>query len=105
MSTNQPQQTLADFVAILISPVLIMALVGSLVFFIVEVLLGPACPERLLWTLFFFVFAAVLIARISMSGEIAERAPIYGLVLGGLVWIALSIYVKYPSESRLADFG
>ena len=34
---ERPQKTLADYVAIAISPALIMALVGSLVFFLLEV--------------------------------------------------------------------
>jgi hypothetical protein len=104
MAGNDSQQTLADYVAIAISPALIMTLVGSLVFFLVEVLLGRDCPEQLLWILFFFVFAAVLIARISMTSEIASRAGIYGCVLGLLVWLALKLYVKYPATSPLAPF-
>jgi len=102
MSNSQPQQTLADYVAIAISPALIMALVGTLVFFLVEVLLGPEYDQRLAWILFFFVFAAVLISRISMTSDIADRAPLYGLILGVLVWLALMKYVKYPADSRLA---
>src|SRR5207244_12278995 len=44
-------------------------------------------------------------ARISMTSEIAGRAGLYGLVLGGLVWVALLIYVEYPPESRFAQVG
>jgi hypothetical protein len=104
VSTSSEDRTLADYVAIAISPVLIIGLVGSLVFFLVEVLLGPRYPGQLLWILFFAVFGAVLVSRISMSTDIAERAGIYGLILGVLVWIALMVYVKYPAESHLAGY-
>jgi hypothetical protein len=103
--TNDTKHTLADYVAIAVSPALIMALVGSLVFFLVEVLLGPVYPEQLLWILFFAVFGAVLVSRISMTSEIAGRAGLYGVVLGFLVWLSLIIYVKYPASSQLAPFG
>src|SRR5580704_2154326 len=104
MSISTERHTLADYVAIAISPALIMTLVGSLVFFLVEVLLGPHYPGQLLWILFFAVFGAVLVSRISMSTDISDRATVYALVLGVLVWIALQVYVKYPAESRLATF-
>ncbi len=104
MANRQPRQTLADFVTIAVSPALIMAMVVSLVFFLVEVLLGPKCPGQLTWILFFFVFGAVLIARISMTAGIDDRAPLYGLIVGVLVWIAMRQYVKYPDDSQLANY-
>jgi hypothetical protein len=105
MSSNRQRQTLADFVAIALSPALIMGLVGSLVFFLVEVILGPNPPGRLLWILFFFVFAAVLISRISMSSDIADRAPLYGLIVGLLVFLGLQTYVKYGDDSPFAGYA
>src|SRR5262249_9491918 len=63
MSTKpQAPLTLADYVVGALSPALIMALVGSLVFFLLEVLYVGAYSSQLQWGLFFFVFAAVLIA-------------------------------------------
>jgi hypothetical protein len=105
MAKNSAEKTLADYVAIAISPVLIMALVGSLVFFLLEVLYVGQYQGRLQWILCFFVFGAVLIARISMTSGIADRAGLYGLVLGLLVWVGLLVYVEYPPGSRLAEFG
>ena len=105
MANNATEKTLADYVAIAIGPALIMALVGSLVFFLLEVLYVGQYTGRLQWILFFFVFGAVLIARISMTGEIASRAGVYGVVLGGLVWVALLVYVEYPPGTRAAAFG
>ncbi len=105
MATKQPQQSLADYVTIALSPVLIMALVGSLVFFLLEILYVGQFPERMKWTLFFFVFGAVLIARISMEQTTAERAGVYGIILGGVVYLALLSFVDYTSGTPLAPFG
>src|SRR5437667_975632 len=104
MAASDTEHTLADYVAIALSPALIITLVGSLVFFLVEVLLGPHYPGQLLWILFFAVFGAVLVSRISMSSDIADRAAIYGLILAVLVWLAMLLYVKYPSSSSLAGW-
>ena len=105
MADNRQAKTLADYVAIAISPALIMALVGSLVFFLVAVLYHGDFAARLNWILFFFVFGAVLIARISMQPGIAERASLYGLILGGLVWVALLSFVDWSNSGPLAPFG
>jgi hypothetical protein len=104
-SMDRPNQSLADYVAIAISPALIMALVGSLVFFLLEILYVGKYAATLQHILFFFVFGAVLIARISMQGEIADRAPLYGLVLGALTWVALIRYVDYPEDNPLAPWA
>jgi hypothetical protein len=96
---ERPRQTLTDYVTIAISPALIMALVGSLVFLLVEVAYAGAYGPEMRWMLFFFVFGMVLIARISLTGEIANRAGIYAAVLGLLVWIGLMRYVSYPPNS------
>jgi hypothetical protein len=105
MPEPRTEKTLADYVAIAIGPVLIMALVGSLVFFLLEVLYVGQYHGRLQWILFFFVFGAVLIARISMTSGISDRAGVYGVILGGLVWLALVVYVEYPPGSGVAQFG
>jgi hypothetical protein len=96
---DRPRQTLTDYVTIALSPALIMALVGSLVFFLVEVAYAGAYGSEMRWMLFFFVFGMVLIARISLMGEIAGRAGIYAFVLGVLVWFGLLKYVTYPANS------
>jgi hypothetical protein len=104
MASKKPSKTLADYVTIALSPVLIMALVGSLVFFLLEVLYVGQYSGRLQWTLFFFVFAIVLISRISI--EIGGgRAFVYGLALAAVVFLALQVYVEYPPDSPMAAFG
>lgn len=87
-------QTLADYVVIAISPALIMALVGSLVFFLLGVFYQGAFPERLYWVMACFVFAAVLISRISIA-EGFERAAPFGAVLAVLVAIASNRFMEY----------
>jgi hypothetical protein len=97
MPADRPRPTLADYVAITFSPALIMGLVGSLVFFLVEILYAGNYEGRMQWILFFFVFAIVLISRIAMETAIADRAPLYGCVLGLLVWLSLCKFVTFPA--------
>ena len=106
MSSERPNQTLADYVALAISPALVMGLVGSLVFFLLEVCYGEKgeYKDRLQWILFFFVFGAVLVGRVSMTQGVAGRAGLYGLVLAGLTWIGMQVYVEYPKENGTAPF-
>lgn len=88
--------TTADYVAIAISPALIMALVGSLVFFLIEVLYAGEYQARLSYVFALFVFAAVLIARISIEDG-RERAALFALPLGAATFIVLSKFVEYDS--------
>ena len=57
----KPRPTLADYMIIAISPALIMALVGSLVFFLIELFYQGQYQSRLQWVFACFVMAAVLI--------------------------------------------
>lgn len=105
MAKTDGGPTLADYVTIAASPALVMALVGSLVLFLAEVLYVGQHQERLTTVLSLFVFAAVLIARISMQAGIADRAALYGSALGLAVWLALQQYVEYPAGSAAATWG
>ncbi len=87
-------QTLADYVVIAISPALIMALVGSLVFFLLGVFYQGEFQARLYWVMACFVFAAVLIGRISIE-EGLERAMPFGAALAILVAIATSRVMEF----------
>ena len=86
--------TLADYVVIAINPVLIMGLVGSLIYFLLEILYGGHYPDRLQFCLTMFVFAIVLISRISMEDGFERAAP-FGIALAVVVGIALNRYVDY----------
>ncbi|QDU20397.1 DUF4129 domain-containing protein [Urbifossiella limnaea] len=96
MAADRDPPTAADYAVTAASPALVMLMVGSLVFFLVEVLYAGLYSERLLYTLFFFVFGAVLVARIAIQYD-AARATVYGLGLGGVTFLALMAYVEYPA--------
>ncbi len=93
---EKPRPSTADYVAIGLSPLLIMALIGSLVFFLVEIFYRGEYEGRLQYILFFYVFGAVLVARISMEYGISDRAPMYGLVLALAALVGLGQFVEYP---------
>jgi hypothetical protein len=104
MAAEREPPTLADYVVTALSPVLIMLMVGSLVFFLVTVLPTGDYKERLLYTTFFFVFGAVLVARIAIQYD-AARATVYGAGLALVTFLAMSAYVEYPRSTGLKSVG
>src|SRR5260370_12044492 len=102
MVNEKPALSTADYMVLALGPALIMALVGSLVFFLVAVFYVGDFTFRLDWILFFFVFAAVLIARMSMQEEGSGRAVLYGLALRIPTFIGLQAFVAYPADSPVA---
>jgi hypothetical protein len=88
--------TTADYVAIAISPALIMALVGSLVYFLIEVCYAGEYQARLNYVFALFVFAAVLIARIAIEMG-SDRAAVFSLPLGLATFLVLARFVEHPS--------
>ena len=95
-SDRDTSSSLIDIAAVVISPALVMLMVGSLTFFLITVLYQGAYPDRLLYTFFFFVFGAVLIARISIRFGRA-RAMLYAAGLGGACFLAMMAFVTYPN--------
>ena len=104
MAADREPPTTTDYLVTALSPVLVMLMVGSLVFFLVEVLYAGKYSGRLLYTLFFFVMGAVLVARIAIETD-PTRATLYGLLLGGVTYAALLAYVEYPGGGWLKSFG
>lgn len=92
MSRRAPE-TLVDWLVEGIAPFLIMLLVGSLVFYLVEVFYLGDYQLRLLWVLGLFVMAIVCIARISME-EGSAYAALYAVPLAGAVALALAAFVQ-----------
>ena len=88
MPAARPDKTLTDYVAIAISPVLIMLLVGSLTFFLSEVLARKAASTTFHWILFWYTLATVLIARIGIE-QGRKYAAGYGLALAGVTSLVL----------------
>lgn len=104
MPADRESPTVADYAVTAVSPALIMLMVGSLVFFLVTVLPTGDYKERLLYTTFFFVFGAVLVARIAIQYD-AARASLYGVGLGVVTFLAMSAYVDYPAGTTLKSVG
>ena len=86
-------ETLVDWLVVGIAPFLIMLLVGSLVFYLVEVFYLGNYQARLLFVLAMFVMAIVCVARISME-EGAGYASLYGIPLAICVAVALGAFVE-----------
>jgi hypothetical protein len=86
---EKPQKNLADYLALAISPVLIMLLVGSLEFFLTLVFYRGEMIHEVCWTLFWFVIAIVLISRIGIQRG-KRSAWLYGAALAMVAWIYLA---------------
>jgi len=98
MPADKPRPTLADYVTLVASPALIMAMIISLVFFLLTIFYRGEYAGRLHYMFFFFIFGIVLVARISMETGLSERAPLYGALLALLGWLSMGKFVSYPSE-------
>jgi hypothetical protein len=89
MTRGKPQKTAADYIVVALSPVLIMALVGSLCFFLIEVFYQGPTGGVARWVMFWFVVAIVLVARIAIEKS-SEHAGVYGLALAAAMWLYLA---------------
>jgi len=85
---TKPRTTLADHLAVSIGPVLIMLLVGSLSFFLIEVFFKGPATGSVRWVMFWFVMAVVLVSRIGIE-EGTGHAAAYGLSLAAVTWLYL----------------
>jgi hypothetical protein len=68
--------------------VLIILLVGSLSFFLVEVFFRGAAVGSVRWVMFWFVMAVVLVSRIGIE-QGTGPAALYGLALAAATWFYL----------------
>src|SRR5204863_5718805 len=87
-TSRRMPETLADYLVVAICPTLIAFLVGSLMFFLVEVFYPGDYKWRMLWVMAMFVMGIVCLARLSMIEGMAH-ASLYVLPLGGVVTLAL----------------
>src|ERR1700744_1220751 len=71
-----------------ISPLLIMLLIWSLSFFLIQVLFHGPVVNNVRWVLFWFVLAVVLVSRIAIEKSTAH-AVVYGAMLAAVTWIYL----------------
>ncbi len=98
MSTRQEirdsEQSMSSVLLEVIGPALIMLMVGSLVFFLIEILYRGPHTARLCWVFGLFTFASVLVSRVSIeSGK--ERGMLYGLALGGAAFATSFTLVEF----------
>lgn len=92
MSRRIPQ-TLADYVIVAISPALIMTLIGSLIFFLLEVFYQGEYSGRLKFIFAMFVMATVLIGRIAIA-EGTSYAALFGMPLAVVSALAMARFVR-----------
>ncbi|HEY4417776.1 MAG TPA: DUF4129 domain-containing protein [Verrucomicrobiae bacterium] len=85
---KKPALTAADYLCIGISPVLVMLLVGSLAFFLVEVFFHGPAIGGVRWVMFWFVMAVVLVSRIGIE-QSTGKAAVYGMGLATATWLYL----------------
>jgi hypothetical protein len=97
-------KTLTDYVVIAISPALIMALVGSLVYFLIAVFYRGGYQGRMEYIFALFVFAAVLIARISID-EGREYAMMYAIPLALAMLLVLGRFTSSPILFNIVLIG
>jgi hypothetical protein len=92
-------KTLADYLVIAVSPAMIMVLIGSLIFFLVDVFYQGQHVGRLHYILSLFIFAAVLIGRISIEmGK--EHAMMYAAPLALVTALALGRFVTFQGAAE-----
>lgn len=91
---QKPAKTLADYVVVALSPLLIMHLVGSLAFFLIQVFYRGELVHGVRWVMFWFVFAIVLISRVSI-----EQGKGHGRFYGAALAIATWFYLIYSHRA------
>lgn len=84
MRPRRTPATLADYLVVAICPTLIGLLVGSLMWFLVEVFYQGEDKFRIFWVMSFFVLGVVSLARLSME-QGWGRASLFVLPLAGAV--------------------
>ncbi|MEZ6092778.1 MAG: DUF4129 domain-containing protein [Pirellulaceae bacterium] len=99
MNRTEPHSFTAPLVNAII-PALIMAMVGSLVFFVVNVLYRGPHYGRLCWVFGLFTLATVLVSRISIT-EGRDRGRMFGFALAGATMITGSTLVQFGEGSPI----
>jgi len=89
MKPDQPAKTPADLLVISLNPALIMLLVGSLCYFLIEVFFRGEAVGSVRWVMFWFVLAVVLVSRIGIEHG-KGTAAVYGGALAVATWLYLT---------------
>lgn len=85
---GHPRKTLADYLVIGITPLLIMVLVASVSFFLLELAYQGYYEGRMRWVMFWFTVASVLVSRISIE-QGSGAAVVYGIALATVTVMAV----------------
>ncbi len=94
---EQPRNSLLTQV---VGPALIILMVGSLVFFFIEVFYRGPHVGRLCWVLGLFTLASVLVSRISIQ-EGFQRASAFGLLLAAATFITSTQLVQFSYSATI----
>lgn len=87
-SQKRVEKTILDYLVAALNPLLIMILVGSLVFFLIQVFYRGEMAGAVRWTMFWFVLAIVLVSRIGIE-QSPTHAGVYGACLAAAAWLFL----------------
>lgn len=79
----------------IVGPALIMSLVGSLVFFLIQIFYRSGFSGHVNYVMALFTFAAVLVCRVAVM-EGASRAALTGIPLAAATFFVLSRFVQTP---------
>jgi hypothetical protein len=91
---QQAEKSMSSTLLEVIGPGLIMLMVGSLVFFLIEVLYRGPHTGRLCFVFGLFTFASVLVSRVSIQSGI-ERGKMFGLALGMAAFVTSYTLVEF----------
>ena len=87
-SQKRVEKTILDYLVAALNPLLIMLLVGSLVFFLIQVFYRGEMAGGIRWMMFWFVLAIVLVSRIGI-----EQSPTHAGVYGAGLAAAAGLFL------------
>ena len=87
-SQKRVEKTILDYLVAALNPLLIMLLIGSLVFFLIQVFYRGEMAGGVRWVMFWFVLAVVLVSRIGIE-QSPIHASVYGACLAAVSWLFL----------------
>ncbi|MER3417151.1 MAG: hypothetical protein C4297_13210 [Gemmataceae bacterium] len=90
---------LTDTIIVAVNPALIILMIVTLVYFLLEVFYRGNYSGRLQWTFFFFTLGAVFVVRLFMTGEADARGWFYA---GGLSLATLAAMARFIEYADLA---
>ncbi|TWU01950.1 DUF4129 domain-containing protein [Neorhodopirellula pilleata] len=100
---NRRHQTVADYAAIGLAPVLIFAMLLSLAMFLMMVIYSGYYPARVAQTLFFYTMGVTAIARMTIE-EGRNYSMGYTIALGAASFFVMSRFFGGPLSSAVVLF-